>query len=173
MSPDILLLGPADAAALFKLRRESLLAEPLAFLASPEDDLASSEDAVRAMLARAPEAVVFGARADGLVGLVGLHRGTARKAAHKANLWGLYVTASWRGHGVGVALVQAAVAHARSLPGVSAVRLGVSDSAVAARRLYERCGFAAWGTEPDALRCAGRSFAECHMQLELARPSST
>jgi GNAT superfamily N-acetyltransferase len=170
MTFDILLLEAADAAALLKLRRESLLAEPLAFLASPEDDLASSEEAVRAMLTRAPEAVVFGARADGLVGLVGLHRGTARKAAHKANLWGLYVTQAWRGRGVGAALVGAAVAHARTLAGVSAVRLSVSESALGARRLYERCGFTAWGTEPDALRSAGRSLAECHMQLELAVP---
>src|SRR5262249_53361826 len=117
-----------------------------------------------------PEAVVFGARAGELVGLVGLHRGTARKAAHKANLWGLYVTAAWRGRGLGERLVQAAVAHARTLAGVSAVRLGVSESAAGARRLYERCGFAAWGMEPDALRCAGRALTECHMQLELAEP---
>jgi len=168
MTLEILRLGPGDAPALFKLRRESLLTEPHAFLASPEDDLASSEEAVRAMLTRAPEAVVFGARAQGLVGLVGLHRGSARKAAHKANLWGLYVTAAWRGHGVGAQLVQAAVAHARTLPGVRAVRLGVSESAPGARRLYERAGFIPWGTEPDALRCAGRSFAECHMELTLA-----
>jgi len=168
MSPEICLLGPADAAALYRLRRESLLAEPLAFLASPEDDLASSEEAVRVMLTRAPEAVVFGARAQELVGLVGLHRGTAHKAAHKANLWGLYVSGAWRGRGLGARLVQAAVTHARTLPGVSTVRLGVSESAVDARRLYERCGFTPWGVEPDAIRCAGRSLAECHMQLALA-----
>jgi RimJ/RimL family protein N-acetyltransferase len=170
MSFEIRLLEPGDAAALFRLRRESLLAEPLAFLASPEDDLAATEDAVRAMLARAPEAVVFGARSGELVGMVGLHRGTARKATHKANLWGLYVTAAWRGRGVGAGLVQAAVAHARTLAGVSAVRLGVSESAVGARRLYERCGFRPWGVEPDAIRWDGRSLAECHMQLPLAAP---
>ena len=168
MSLPISLLQPEDAAALLALRRESLREEPLAFLASPEDDLASSEDAVRAMLDRAPQAVVFGARAPELVGLVGLHCGSARKAAHKANLWGLYVTPAWRGRGLGMRLVQAAVAHARTLPGVSAVRLGVSESAPSARRLYERCGFVPWGTEPDAIRQDGRSLAECHMQLLLA-----
>ena len=167
MSLPISLLQPEDAAALLALRRESLREEPLAFLASPEDDLASSEDAVRAMLARAPQAVVFGARAPELVGFVGLHCGSARKAAHKANLWGLYVTPAWRGRGLGMRLVQAAVAHARTLPGVSAVRLGVSESAPGARRLYERCGFVPWGTEPDAIRHDGRSLAECHMQLQL------
>ena len=168
MSLAIRLLEPDDAAALFRLRRESLHAEPCAFLASPEDDLASSEEAVRAMLTRAPEAVVFGARAPELVGLVGLHRGNQRKAAHLANLWGLYVTGAWRGRGVGERLVRTAVAHARTLPGVSAVRLGVSESAAGARRLYERCGFVPWGTEPGAMRCDGRSLAECHMQLALS-----
>ena len=57
MSFEIRPLEPGDAAALFRLRRESLLAEPLAFLASPEDDLAATEEAVRVMLARAPQAV--------------------------------------------------------------------------------------------------------------------
>jgi ribosomal protein S18 acetylase RimI-like enzyme len=170
VSLPISLLEPADASALFALRRESLREEPLAFLASPEDDLASSEETVRALLSRAPQAVVFGARAPQLVGLVGLHCGGARKAAHKANLWGLYVAPAWRGRGVGMQLVQAAVAHARTLPGVSAVRLGVSESALSARRLYERCGFVPWGIEPDAIRHEGRSLAECHMQLALSTP---
>jgi ribosomal protein S18 acetylase RimI-like enzyme len=98
---------------------------------------------------------------------VGLHCGSARKAAHKANLWGLYVAPAWRGQGVGLQLLRAVLAHARTLPGVSAVRLGVSESALSARRLYERCGFVPWGVEPDAIRYQGRSLAECHMQLQL------
>ncbi len=50
MTLEIRILTPSDAGELFRLRRSSLLDSPLAFLASPEDDLASSEAAVRELL---------------------------------------------------------------------------------------------------------------------------
>jgi RimJ/RimL family protein N-acetyltransferase len=166
MTPDIRILHSADAASYFRLRRQSLLDSPLEFLASPEDDPASSEGAVREFLARGPESVVFGALAEDLVGILGFHRATQIKSAHKVNLWGMFVTPHWRGKGLGERLLHAAIAHAQTFDGVSTMRLSVSPSAVAARRLYERVGFKAWGTEPDAMRYQERLFPEHHM----ARP---
>lgn len=159
----IRLLGSADAEAYLALRREALADAPLAFSASPEDDLAASADAVREQLRRGPDAVVVGAFDGGLIGAVGLHRDRHRKAAHKVHLWGMYVTPACRRRGVGAALLDAVLAHAATLPGVDAVRLTVSDAAPGARRLYERAGFEVWGTEPAALRYDGRSVVEHHM----------
>jgi RimJ/RimL family protein N-acetyltransferase len=169
---DVRPLRAADAAACLALRRRALRDAPMAFLSSPEDDLVRTVAAMRQSLERAPEQVVFGAFAsDGaspaLVGMVGLHRDRHRKAAHKVHLWGMYVAPEGRGQGVATALLAAAIAHARTLPGVAWVHLSVSDTAAAARRLYARAGFHCWGSEPDALRHAGRRGVEHHLALAL------
>ncbi|MFN8642303.1 MAG: GNAT family N-acetyltransferase [Candidatus Binatia bacterium] len=160
-------LGPDDAEAFAALRGRALRDAPLAFLSSPEDDLAASGETVRAQLRQGPEAAVFGAFAPALVGCVGLHRDRHRKAAHKAHVWGTSIRRT-DAAGIAAALVAALLAHARSLPGVEWVHLGVSDAAPAARRLYERAGFRTWGSEADALRHHGESTVEHRMALRLS-----
>lgn len=155
-------LTPDDAEAFLAIRREALAGEPLAFLSSPEDDVAATIEAARDRLGRAPDAAVFGAFASGLVGLVGLvgivgvYREQKMKAAHRAHVWGMYVRPEHRGRGLGAALLQAAVDHARDLPGVMQLHLGATAAAPGARRLYERLGFRRWGTEPRYLSHDGR-----------------
>jgi RimJ/RimL family protein N-acetyltransferase len=163
----IRLLGDGDAEAYVELRRRALLDAPLAFAASPADDFAASPEAVRAQLRRAPEAVILGAFRDGLIGVVGLFRDRHLKASHKVHLWGMYVAPAHRRQGVAAGLLEAALRHARSLPGVSWVHLSVSAAAPEARRLYERAGFQVWGTEPEALCHDGRTVEEHHMALHL------
>ena len=156
-----------DAQIYIELRRESLLESPLAFASSPADDFASSPEAVRDLLRRAPESVIIGAFRDHLIGAVGLYRDRHIKSSHKAHLWGMYVAPGHRRQGVAAELLQAALRHARTLPGVSWVHLSVSSAAAAARRLYERAGFELWGTEPEALRHDGQVVVEYHMALRL------
>jgi len=156
-----------DADAYVKLRHEALLDSPLAFAASPADDFASSTDAVRDQLRRAPESVIIGAFRNHLIGAVGLYRDQHLKSAHKAHLWGMYVMPSHRGQGIASELLDAALRHARALPGVSWVHLSVTSAAPAAKRLYEQAGFQIWGTEPDALRHDGQTVVEYHMALHL------
>lgn len=167
MAPQIRILNEPDAGELFRLRRTALLDSPLAFLASLQDDLASSEEATRELLTRAPESVVFGASTVQLVGMLGLYRVGQAKAAHKANLWGMFVLPAWRRQGLGALLLDGAIRYARSLHGVTSLHLSVSESASAARRLYERVGFETWGVEPDAIRFEVHSEGECHMRLPL------
>src|SRR5258708_4742103 len=137
MMLEIRILNQDDAGELFRLRRNALLDAPLAFLASPEDDLASSEATVRELLKPQRESVVFGAYTHGLIGMLGLYRSNQRKAAHKANFWGMFVLPDCRGQGVAVRLLDAAIRYARTLDGVTSVHLSVSESAVAGQRLYE------------------------------------
>jgi RimJ/RimL family protein N-acetyltransferase len=160
-------LGEDDAEDYAALRREMLLDAPLSFAASPEDDVAGSVEAVRDQIRRAPETVIAGAFRPRLVGAVGLYRDRHVKAAHKAHVWGMYVKPAWRRQGLAAALLEAVLAHARSLPGIGQVHIGVSSTAPDARRLYERFGFRAWGEEPEALRHGGASAAEAHMILRL------
>jgi len=156
-----------DADAYYSLRAEMLGNTPIAFLASPEDDFAKDPQAVREMIARGPEHCIFGAFAPSLQGAVGVLRERHTKASHKAHVWGVYVSPSLRGRGAGRALLQAAIEHARTLPGVLQLTLSVSEGTPAARGLYESLGFRVWGTEPDALRHEGVAYAEHYMTLFL------
>jgi len=161
------LLSADDAEEYAALRRESLLDSPLAFTASPQDDAASSAAGVREMLACGPHSVVLGAFAVELVGAVGMYRDRHLKRAHKMHIWGMYVTPAHRGRGVSLTLIEAAIHHARSVPGVATIDLSVNSSAPGAQRVYERAGFRVWGTEPDALRYDGQITLEYYMSLRL------
>ena len=168
MSPsDIRILTEADAEPLFALRREALQQAPLAFLSSPEDDIASSVAAVAALLRAETGSAVFGAFAPALAGMAGLYRERHAKAGHKVHLWGFYVRSSARRQGLGRRLLDAALDHACGLEGVTSVRLSVSAAAPEARILYERAGFRVWGREPAALCYYGEMVAEDHMALDL------
>ena len=163
----IRLLTPDDAEEYAALRRESLLDSPLAFTSSPEDDNASSAAHVRDMLSRGPESVILGAFSDRLVGMVGMYRERHLKRAHKMYIWGMYVAPAERGSGVALQLMEAAVAHARTVRGIACIDLSVNSTAPGAQRVYERAGFRVWGSEPDALRYHGQITVEHHMSLQL------
>jgi ribosomal protein S18 acetylase RimI-like enzyme len=157
-----------DAAVYAAFRRAALLDSPLSFMSSPEDDSACSADSVRERLQNgAPNSILVGAFAPELVGTLGLYRDGHIKAAHKVHLWGMHVLPTHRRQGIGARLLDAAIQHARSIPGVTTVRLSVSSTAPNAQRLYERAGFRVWGIEPDSLRHKGQSATEYHMILRL------
>lgn len=161
-------LEPDDVGALVALRREALAAHPFAFTASAEDDRGLSVERMRSSLADAARSAVFGAfEGASLVGMVGLYRPPERKLGHRADVWGMYVSAYGRGRGAGAALLGAAIEHCRAWPGVRLVHLAVSETAPEAARLYERLGFRAWGREPRAVGWEGRFADEHHMVLDL------
>jgi GNAT superfamily N-acetyltransferase len=166
--PPVRRLRPDDAAALISLRREALDADPLAFGASPQDDLLTV-DAAPSLLAPAADRAIFGLfLGTDLAGMIGVRQERALKRRHVAVVWGMYVTPLARGKGRGRVLLAAALEQARRWPGVDQVELGVSDTAEAARRLYESLGFRAWGREPRALHWKGRFVDEHHLVLDLA-----
>lgn len=160
-------LTAADASEYIELRRRAIVEEPLAFLASPDDDATSSIKFVEDQLSRAPNSVVFGAFAERLVGMLGVYREDRTKTNHKARVWGMYVLPDYRSLGIGDRLVAAVLDHVRSFDGLASVYLTVSDSATSAKRLYEKAGFQVWGIEPDAIRHDGISATEFHMRLEV------
>ncbi len=167
MTPQIRTIDESHASDLAALRRAALIDSPESFLASPEDDWASSDAAVRELLQRQPDSVVFGAYAPQLVGMLGVYRQKQSKVAHKARLWGMFVLAPYRRQGLAVHLLEAAIQYTRTLDGITSVHLSVGDSAIGAQRLYESAGFKTWGIEPDAIRVGVRSQSEHHMYLAL------
>ena len=85
------------------------------------------------------------------------------KAAHRGNIWGVYVQPAARGRGVSRALLTEILSHARTQ--VKQVHLSVVTDNVAALALYERLGFTTYGTEPRSLFVDGRYLDEHLMVL--------
>jgi RimJ/RimL family protein N-acetyltransferase len=159
-------LVPEDANLWATLRWEALERHPLAFGASVPEDHATLAQSLLSRMSE--ESVVFGAFShDLLVGIVGIVRNAGLKERHKSLIWGMYVTAGIRQHGVGERLLRAVIEHARTWKGVQQVHLSVSDEADTAKRLYKKVGFEEWGREPRALCWQGRFADETHMILNL------
>jgi RimJ/RimL family protein N-acetyltransferase len=165
MSIDVRPLTLPDADAFIALRRQALVDSPAAFGSSPEDDRNASLSFVVSMLEGEGESMILGAFAPELIGTLGLYRDNHQKTAHKAHMWGMFVAPAYRGQGVGRKLLLAAIAHARTLQGITQVQPSVSAEAPGAKRLYETCGFVVWGAEPRALSLDGRFISEYHMSM--------
>ena len=113
--------------------------------------------------------VVFGAfDGDELIGTAGIEYETRDKTKHKSLLFGMFVRPAYRGHGIGRALIDAALGHARSRPGALVMLLSLTGGNAAAQRLYESCGFATFGVEPMGLCIDGAFRAKVHMWRTVA-----
>jgi RimJ/RimL family protein N-acetyltransferase len=163
-------LTPDDAPAFVTLRREALSDSPWAFAASEGDDMGLDAAHMARSLAEPGRAVVGAFAPDGrLVGIAGVVTNRHRKMAHRAQVWGVYVTPAFRGSGVGQAIMAGVQNVARAWPGVTSLGLSVSMNSPHARRVYERAGFVAWGTEPGAIVCNGAAYDEVHMVAPVQR----
>jgi RimJ/RimL family protein N-acetyltransferase len=157
--PEIRRLGADDAAAYRDIRLEALERHPDAFGAGLDDERNMTPDDVTDRLANS---IVFGAFEDGvLVGVAGWYRLSGNKLGHRGALWGMYVQPGARGKGLGTALVRRVLDDASGQ--VDQLHLTVTAANGAARRLYERAGFASYGVEPRALKIDGDYLDEVMM----------
>ena len=163
-------LGAGDVDAYRALRRRGLVEHPEAFTSSADEEAATPPDKLARRLApdaSRPHDVVFGAFVDGeLAGLCGMDVDMRAKVRHKGHVFGLYVPAERAGRGVGRALVDRVVAHARER-GLAQLTLTCTADNRPARRVYERAGFAMVGREPHAVRVDGKSHDKVLMILFL------
>jgi RimJ/RimL family protein N-acetyltransferase len=160
-------LTAADVPAFVALRREALRDSPWAFAASEESDVGVNAELMTQRIVEPGQAIVGAFEGERLIGIAGMVRNRHGKMAHRAAVWGVYVTPSARGRGVAEGIIRELLAIARTLPGLDSVSLQVSARAEGARRVYERLGFRRWGVEPAALRLDGVAYDETHMVIEL------
>lgn len=112
--------------------------------------------------------IVLGAfQGTRMLGVAGLTFETRAKARHKAHLFGMYVTSSFRKGGLGRQLVMAALEHARTRADVRLVQLTVTQGNTTAQGLYERCGFVPFGVEPYAILAGETYVSKVHMWCDL------
>ncbi len=163
-------LAPDRAAEYRELMLQAYADHPDAFTSSVGERAAMPLSGWEKRLDVEPDAGerVYGAIVDGrLAGAVGLSFEPREKARHKAHIFGMYVPRRSRNQGLGAMLVRAALAGARERPEVKLVQLTVTDVNHAARSLYEKHGFVAFGTEPFAVAVDGGYVAKLHMSCAL------
>jgi ribosomal protein S18 acetylase RimI-like enzyme len=137
---EIARLDPDEWRELKTIRLEALLREPAAFSSSYAESVTRSDEDWRQRLAN-PESVTLIARTkDGPIGMAGAIFGAGGER-HVSMIFGMYVTAACRGRGVGRMLLSALFGEAAARPEITTVRLWVTPTQHAARRLYASLGF--------------------------------
>ena len=165
-------LTPADACGYRSIMLHAYASEPDAFTSTVSEREPLPLSWWESRISDAPGASewVIGAFADTrLVGLAGLTLERRERTRHKATLFGTYVLPEHRGSGVGKRIVQAVLSRARSQPGLRVVQLTVTESNLGAVRLYESCGFKAFGSEPLAVCVGSRYVTKLHMWCPVAK----
>ena len=159
--PHVRQLTAADAAAYRELRLEALQNAPTAFGTSYE---AESKQTVADFEGWMTRSYIAGAwLGDNLLGSASFYRLDSAKAAHRGNIWGVYVQPDARGRGIARALMTDIIAFARQE--VRQVHLSVVTENAPAIALYEHLGFITYGTEPRSLLVDGRYLDEHSMVL--------
>ena len=87
--------------------------------------------------------------------------GTRLKVLHRA-VFGIAIKKDYWGLGLGRLLTQEIISAARSI-GYEELELEVAANNTRAIRLYESCGFARYGTRPNAFRYKDGSYADEHL----------
>jgi ribosomal protein S18 acetylase RimI-like enzyme len=166
---EIRVLSPQDAEAFRVLRLRGLLECPAAFASSYAEEQSVAVATVAARLSSQGSGAVIGAfQRSAMVGVVGVKREEKAKLAHKAVLWGMYVSPEARNLGVGTALVERALRYATVVLQVEQVNLGVSTENTTALALYRRAGFQEYGCERRSMVVDGVAHDEYHMVCHVA-----
>jgi GNAT superfamily N-acetyltransferase len=98
--------------------------------------------------------------------MAGLDRFVGTNVAHKAIVWGVYVSPAARGTGAAEVLFSAIFDHARSV-GIELLELGVNEASAPARRFYARMGFEPFGLQPGSLKLGDLYFNDVLMMRRL------
>jgi ribosomal protein S18 acetylase RimI-like enzyme len=168
---EIRFLKAEDAGEWWRLRAEALQGDPAAFSASAEEHQSLTLEEVGKRFGSKDEDMLgAGAFEDGrLAAMAGFYREKGLKSRHKGRIWGVYVTPSSRGKGVGRKLLQMLLERGRRINGVEQILLSVTTTQEAAIGLYRALGFQTFGCEPRALKIGDRYVDEEYMMRPVER----
>jgi ribosomal protein S18 acetylase RimI-like enzyme len=163
---EIRFLTAEDASEWSRLRLEALERDPAAFSSSVEEHEALPIEEVKKRLSANPNSFIVGGFEEARrCGMAGFHRELGPKTRHKGRVWGVYVTASKRGQGLGRRLMKALLDRAVAIGGLEQVLLSVTSTQAEALALYRSLGFDKFGTEPRALNISGQFIDEHYLVL--------
>ncbi|MEM7119391.1 MAG: GNAT family N-acetyltransferase [Chloroflexota bacterium] len=144
---------PDDFDDYFSFRLLSLQQAPHMFASDAQSWQAASPQALEQHLlnSQSRKAPILGVwQDDKVIALTGLNRSFQPTVAHKATLWGLFVSAAHRRQGVATQLLAFAMKTAQELGSVRQLRAVVNATSQEAIGLFEKVGFKRFGLEPRA-----------------------
>ena len=119
-------------------------------------------------LTATPLNLIFGGFIDErLVAIGGFKREAMSQVQHRGNIWGLYVSPTVRGQGVGARMLTEMLDHVRQIPQLVQVTLVVRSDNDAARLMYEKFGFIKTGVDRRSTFIDGGYHDEDRMVLFL------
>jgi len=149
---------PADAVQYRELRLEALQDSPTAFSADHQVNLKQPMSFWENRVTPDENWMLFLAEHDSqLIGMTGIRRRESPKTRHNAEILSVFVRPKWRGLHIAEALIEASADWAKARD-VSILKLGVITVNTSAVRLYERCGFKIYGTEPRDIFYDGKYY---------------
>ena len=170
MTIDIRMVDEGEMPELWKLWVRGLREHPEAFGAEHEwaKDVSPERSQELLRQIREGDGFILGVW-DGEVpvGMVNFSRQQGEKFRHKGDIGAVYVVPEQRGQGVGKALLLAALEQTRAMTDLIIISLSVNNENTVAVKLYEICGFKAYGVEPKGLRVNGQYFDLLHMTYEV------
>lgn len=145
------------------LRLEALASDPLAFGSSLEEEERLTEDDWKRRIQNALFAL-FNERPVGMIVYIFNDR---PKTKHVADIFGVYVSADYRGKGIGTKLLERALSLIRKNKEVVKVKLAVNPEQLSAVKLYKSAGFVVVGRMKKELKVGRRFFDELLMEKYL------
>ena len=161
-------LSPSNVDAYRSLRLSSIVESPGVAWASHDEESLMSLQQMQQRLTATPHSLIFGGFIDEqLVAIGGFKREAMSQVQHRGNIWGLYVSPTVRGQGLGARMLTDMLDHVRQIPQLVQVTLVVRSDNDAARSMYEKFGFIKTGVDRRSVFIGGDYHDEDRMVLFL------
>jgi len=172
MGKDILLkkLKPEEWAEYKKIRLESLQKEPTAFAMTYEEEADRADELWAGKLDHSGDLLnykIFAYDGDEIIGMAGVFQNEKTKLKHISNIYGVYLRESYRGRGIGKAMLDILIKEAKKAPGVSKISLSVNTAQIPAVRSYEKAGFRNAGKVEKEMKVGDKYYDEYIMEMLL------
>ena len=150
---EVRLLTERDAESLWAIRLEALELEAQAFSQSASEHRVTSAAGMAPYIQANANQFGIGAFVEGkLVGTLRFVRSEREKQRHRGSVHAMYVSKPHRGKGLGRSMMNELLRLAHEQDGLEQLELHVATEQMAARNLYESCGFSYCGQQERALK---------------------
>jgi ribosomal protein S18 acetylase RimI-like enzyme len=146
---------------------EALRSEPAAYSSSYEETLARPDEHWQQRLANDRSVHLLARAKRRPIGMVGGYLGSDEGDESVAVVFGMYVTSEHRGRGIGRLLLTSLLDRLSTFPGITTIRLWVTETQDPARRLYESVGFQVVGKTEERIVVDDQQYDELVMELRV------